>query len=251
MGLDLLDVSFRIEKEIGVQVEADDWTSLIRHNDIEVGDLYLLVLRRLHLHDVARTSLALNRHVWETIQAALSAATMVPAEWIELATPLGSLFPVGTRQEDWEAFRARCRWAVGELEYPANVVSMSWTLAITAAVIEQWQFWKWGRPPGSLWLLLGLVGLWMVVETRRKIMRCLRRWRTGLPRGLTSVKDLCRATLANNLRQLADEDDAPVTIDAKAAYIWQNLRQVLADALGVDESQVTFRSRLMRDLGLS
>ncbi|MFO0978053.1 MAG: hypothetical protein U0996_16725 [Planctomycetaceae bacterium] len=47
MGIDLLDVSFRLERATGVAVSQSDWASLVKDGDILVGDLYSLLLCRL------------------------------------------------------------------------------------------------------------------------------------------------------------------------------------------------------------
>jgi hypothetical protein len=54
MGLDLLDVSFRIKKQLGVDVSDDDWTSLVRAI-ASPRTLGLLIACLPHgLHGVAR-----------------------------------------------------------------------------------------------------------------------------------------------------------------------------------------------------
>jgi hypothetical protein len=40
MGLDLLDIMFRIEKEFGISLSPEDFESIARDQDIRVGDLY-------------------------------------------------------------------------------------------------------------------------------------------------------------------------------------------------------------------
>ena len=42
MGLDLLDIAFRLERELGISMPTSDLTGLVRDNDIVAGDLYEL-----------------------------------------------------------------------------------------------------------------------------------------------------------------------------------------------------------------
>ena len=72
MGIDLLDVSFRLEKTTGVKLMADDWSALVVENDICVGDLYSLLICRLDLSHEIRTDIELNETVWHRVQAAVA-----------------------------------------------------------------------------------------------------------------------------------------------------------------------------------
>src|SRR4051794_33861614 len=64
MGIDILDVSYRIEKVLSVKVSNDDWELLSKSNDVAVGDLYDLLLGRLGLQDVARNDFRMNHEFW-------------------------------------------------------------------------------------------------------------------------------------------------------------------------------------------
>ncbi len=96
VGVDFLDIGFRIEREFCVSVSKDDWTSLVRDNDITVGDLYGLILQKLHLEDIGRHDLGLNFRLWSEMQSVLHSVTAVPREQIELNSPLEALFPRDT-----------------------------------------------------------------------------------------------------------------------------------------------------------
>ncbi len=60
MGLDILDIQFRVEKAFGVELTHDDFFEVMRDRDILVGDLYNLLLKKLLLHDVARYDIRLT-----------------------------------------------------------------------------------------------------------------------------------------------------------------------------------------------
>lgn len=49
MGLDILDIQFRVEKAFGVELTHDDLFEVMRDRDILVGDLYSLLLKKLLL----------------------------------------------------------------------------------------------------------------------------------------------------------------------------------------------------------
>ena len=142
MGLDLLDVTFRIEKEFGVKLSRDDILDLIRDEDIVVGDLYELLLRKIHLWDLGRYSVQLNAELWSQMRAALHSATGVPLEQIELGLSLESLFPRETRRDHWQRFRDGCPYKTRELDYPASVGVGALVAAAGVVAIEQLQLWQ-------------------------------------------------------------------------------------------------------------
>ena len=247
MGIDFLDIRFRIEKAFGVVVSPEDWESIYRKRDIAVGDLYGLIQAKLNLSDLTRNDIGLNYHLWGEVQQTFHRVTGAPAEEIELGTPLESLFPKPTRRETWNTLRETCPYHVRELDYPKAVRRVGFLLAAGVVMIEQFPIWqipmaKW------LWLALGLIGLWMISETYVKILKIFAPYRTAFPSRMATVKDLCRAILATNYREVCER--AQIAYDRRSLAVWEQLVQILVDALGVDPDEVTFRRGLIRDLGM-
>lgn len=251
MGLDFLDITFRIEKAMDVKFSEEDIHGLVRDRDVMVGDVYSLLLKKLHLRDVARYDLRLNYALWTAVRDAIHAATQVPLAEVELKTRLDPLFPRKTRREAWEALRGACPYRVRGLDYPRAVRWVAFLLALSMVLAEQFQIWQF---PGARWLwpLLGLLGIWMLVETYVKVMSLFAPFRTCFPSGMATVKDLCRAVLSANYMDICrDWQETSIPLDDRALAVWSQLVQILVDALGVDPDQVTFHTRLFRDLGAS
>jgi len=247
VGLDLLDITFRIEKELGVELSREDLDALVRDRDILVGDLYELVLRKLHLRDFARHDFRLNYALWTELQGVLHSVTEVPLDQIELKTPLEKLFPRRSRRATWEALRQASPYRVRTLDYPRAVRVAGFLLAVVMALFEQAHIWQ---LPGVKWLwpLLGLLGVWMLAETYAKVLSVLAPLRNRFPSGMTTVKDLCRAVLATNYADFCRHVEIPR--DDRCLIVWERLTAILVDALGVDADEVTFRSRLVKDLAM-
>ncbi len=129
MGLDLLDITFRIERQFGIDLSQDDFKSILHDRDVQVGDLYDLILRKLHLRDVGRNDIRLNHALWTNVQELIGAVTEIPLEQIELKTPLATLFPGGTRRATWEALRQASPYRIGKLGYPRIVRTAGFLLA--------------------------------------------------------------------------------------------------------------------------
>ncbi len=169
MGMDFLDITFRIEKAFQIELSKDDFEKLVHDNDITAGDLYDLVLRKLHLRDVGRYDLGLNRALWSDVQQVLCTVTHIPIERIQLQVPLEELMPRETRRETWDALRNTCPYRIGELEYPRLVRVLGLLIAAAVVLIEQFHLW---RIPGAKWFwpVLGALGCWMVGETYLKVL---------------------------------------------------------------------------------
>jgi acyl carrier protein len=88
MGLDLLDLTYRIEKAFHINVGRDEFSQLVRDHDIAVGDIYEFILGKMNLRDVARYSFRLNEFVWLEMRSAIHLATETPPEQIHLSLPL-------------------------------------------------------------------------------------------------------------------------------------------------------------------
>jgi hypothetical protein len=246
MGLDFFDITYRIEKTFRIDFSNDDLMSLVRNQDITVGDLYDMVLKKMHLQDIGRYDIRLNRQFWLQMQSILHSATNVPSSQLELGLSLETPFPRPTRRDAWHALRAACPYRIPDLDYPHVVRISGLCLAAGVVLVEQFQIWQ--LPVINwLWPLLGLLGFWMFGETYLKIMSICAPLRNRFPSGMKSVKDLCRLVLAMNYADICNSVDIP--LDQRHLSVWHNLVEVLADVLGVNPDEVTFRSRIVRDLG--
>jgi len=247
MGMEVLDVIFRIERTFEIKLPRDELTLLMCDRDLRVGDLYDYVLKKLTLRDRARYDLHLNYELWRDIQRTLQFITSQPLEAITLGTSLKQLFPRTMRRVAWAAMQQTTTHRLAELEYPMFVHLAGWLLALGVVIVEQMPVWRaWAN---WLWPVLGIVGVWMIFETYYKLLNILAPLRTSLPYGMKTVKDLCRMVLADNYLQICRQAEVP--IDERCFDVWHKLQGILEDALGVERSQITFQSQLVRDLGMS
>jgi acyl carrier protein len=255
MGLDLVDMMIQIEEELNIEISSDDWSSIAQDGDTQVGALYELILHKLNLRDFGRKDIRLNLQLWTEMQNVLHLVTEVNLDQIELSTPLETLFPKDRRRELWTTLRTFCPYRVAELDYPKAVRNVGLLLALVVVAMESFHLWGL-RGLQFLWPLLGmivpilgLIAIWMVSETYLKILKILASFRNQFPKGMKTVKDLCRAVLASNFAELCQGMEIP--FDQPCLDIWQKLVQILADTSGVDAERITFSSRLVRDLGMA
>lgn len=245
MGLDFVEITISIEEKLGVELSEDDVRSVTRDNDLTVGALYELLLRKLHLRDAGRHDFALNHALWLQMQQILSGVTASPLEAIRLETPLDRLLPRESRREKWTALQETCPYRIAELDYPRLVRVCGLMIAATVVVVELFQVWQ---IPGAQWLwpVLGILGCWMVSETYLKVLSICRPFRNELPRRMSTVKDLCRTILALNYSEICANWQTQG--DNESLSVWEQLVEILSETLGVEPDQLTFSTRLVRDL---
>jgi hypothetical protein len=134
MGLDFLDVAFRVEKTFGISLAASDFEQLARERDVVVGDLYELILRKIRAHDTVRTDVRLNFAVWVGFRQQIGYAAGVAVDDVQLKTPLETLFPLETRRMAWGALRAASPYRIATLDYPWAVRPIGLLLAAAMAL---------------------------------------------------------------------------------------------------------------------
>lgn len=248
MGLDFFDITYRVEQAFGVELTQHDVLGVVRDRDIAVGDLYDLVLKKMSLTDVARFDIQLNEQLWSDIRALLSRVAVIAEQRIELTTPLAELFPQHGRRVAWNAMRGESQYRLPELDYPLSVRLFGILLAAGVVAIEQFRIWQLPWLNG-LWPLLGLLGIWMVSETYLKILSCCAPLRSRFPRSLTTAKDLYRTILSLNYDVLTQH--LRQVNEVHAGQVWEQLAAILAEVLDVRIDEISFRSRMFRDLGAS
>jgi hypothetical protein len=245
MGMDFVEFNMRIEEEFDIEVTNDDLHSIVRDRDIVVGDYYTLLLKKLHFRDVGRYSVRLNYSLWIKLRATIHSVAHASLDDIRLSTLLEELFPRQTRRGDWEALRDASPYRIRGLDYPRWVRILGFLLALTWGVIEGFQIWQF-QVARTLWVVLGIFALWMLFETYAKTLWMLAPLRHGFPSGMKTVKDLCRNVLSANYSEICNEADIP--LDDRAVKVWEKLTEILAET--VDRDAISFRSRMVKDLGM-
>jgi hypothetical protein len=246
MGLDLLDITYRLEESLGVEIEQTDFEGIVRDRDVLVGDLYNLILAKLDLRDVGRYHYGLNAALWEAVRDRVAEVSQQPAETIEPATPLAALFPRKERRDRWAALRESSPLRIPELDYPVAVRYTAAGLALGMVAVDYLKIWQFAAARW-LWPLLAILGLWMLAETHFKVMAMLRPFRTAFPRQMQTMKDLCRQVLALNYADIHRQAELPA--DPRCGEVWETLVSVLAEVLAVEPEEIGFHSRLVHDLG--
>jgi len=248
MGIDLLDLTVRIEEEFKVELDMDFWYDIIRDRDVVASDLYSHLLIKMHRSEYVRNDIRLNFDFWSEFQQIIQDVTELPREQIQLKSSLEQLFPKKTRYTVWQNLRDKCPYRVPDLDYPAFIRYASFCLALLAVGIEQLQFWRGQGMNFGFWLILGVAGILMFLETYTRLLSFLRPWRYRLPSGCTNVKDLCRLILSTDYEVICR--GAYIPMNDRCLQVWSRLKKILVEMSYLKGQQVTFSSRLFADLGM-
>ncbi|QDT01036.1 acyl carrier protein [Adhaeretor mobilis] len=248
MGLDFQEIVLEIEEQFHIALDDEEVQGLVKANDIRVGDLYDLILGKLGLQDQTRNSVTLNAALWRKMQFVLAEVTKRPATEVSLQTSMADLFPRETRRQDWCELKSVSPFRIRELDYAPPFRVLAFLITAGVAYIELHQLWQF---PAARWLwpLLGLLGLWIFLETHLKILTILSSLRNYLPSRMLNVKDLCRDVLASDYEQVCRHTE--VAIDENCLAVWNQLVEILVHSLGVEADEVNFRSLLIRDLDMA
>ncbi len=96
---------------------------------------------------------------------------------------------------------------------------------------------------GWPWQLLLILLDWVVLVPACWVVDAI--FSTELPKHLQTVGGLAKAVLAKNFAKLSAE-----VADCDRNEVWESVRILIADQLGVDPEMVTKEARFVADLGM-
>jgi acyl carrier protein len=227
MGLDSVELVLEAEESFGISLADDDVVRIVT-----VGQFYDAIMGEL---PCPKKGLCLSAVTFYRLRQALLAVTGRQREDICPKTFVEVLIPRGQRKAAWIKMQ-RC----SGLRFP-HLCLQTWAfLALPACLV-----------------LIGVIGIfafawpinWMLVAGVAALI--LGYWVVDLffgaelPSHCQTVGGLAKAVLAKNFAKLATE---AATCDREE--VWESVRILVADQLGVDAEKVTKESRFVADLGM-
>lgn len=245
MGIDLLDISFHIEKSFGIRMPVDVWFDMAgttrdcvdRHFDVSVGQLYEYLLCRL---DESPSGFRPPRVSRDVLFDRLSRFFDVPPEQLEMETELDGLLGVADRQTQWSDLSRFLETRLPPLRRPLWLTASIGARAIATLVIglSLTNLWNTGVGWGVALPVTGVVWLLALGITVNEA--------TVLPSHFGSVAALYR--LVNRTAgKLNPDRPGPWSRED----VWHMLETILVECLAVDPNQITPEARLIADLGMS
>lgn len=242
MGIDLIDITFRMEKVFHLKLKSGFWDDLIAQRqqafpdsevtDITVGQLHCGIMNHLksarRLEDSVFLAQVHRDQVLATLRARYAPQTVTDA------TLLSQLHDRPLFREDW--------YDLGDLfQVPLPDVGWSrWSFAVISL----------GLVASLILVVVSLVwtnswGFAAIIDT--VVLTVLIAWRMNceskrFPPQIQSVRDLIDYVLVERMSQ---SSQSQWTEDA----VWFALRQILTTALDVEPHEVTPEARIIHDLG--
>jgi hypothetical protein len=243
MGIDLLDVQFRIETVFGLQLEQEFFHKIIdKHHpnwqmpgqprpDVTVGRIYDELLERLRREnrlegDYSQLRTLTLHSVLDSLKRSLERSDLA-AE-----TPVTELLPPPLNRAAWNRLAASL-----EIEPPlipwSTLTQVSYNGGCLVVVGIWFAAFLFEAP--LKYLILAALGVLPVILWRSAMEK------QRFPPSIRTIQDFSDHVLRVRLRQPSSRWPEEL--------VWDQLRDVMVDALGVDDDEVTPEARLIQDLG--
>jgi acyl carrier protein len=235
MGIDLLDVQWRIERTFRIRVRRDEWEKMFGSGT--VGELYTFVLEKM---GATRWPFCLGVPVFDRVRAALAAEFGVPAEEVTPSADLALLLP-SRRRQAWARLRRALDLSLPALQRPVLIDRLATSLIFkgmvclyppVAALLLWWD-------PAALVSCVasgfGLGGFVLVMTYPLAVQ---------LPPSCATVKGFITTLLRQHYGLLAGREQM-----WHHREVWYALQTILVEALNVRPEDVTPASHLVQDLG--
>lgn len=243
MGIDLLDVQFRIEKAFGLQLEQEFFPDLIdKHHpnwqmpgqprpDVTVGQIYQELLERLRRENRLESDYSQLRAL--TLHSVLdSLKRSLERPDLTAETPVTELLPPPLNRASWNRLAASLNIEPPLIPW-TTMTQVSYVGGCLVAVVLWFTTFLFEIPIKSL--ILAVLGMLSIILWRSALER------QRFPPSIRRIQDLSDHVLRVRLREPGSRwPEEPV---------WDQLREVMVDALGVDDHEVTPEARLIQDLG--
>ncbi len=260
MGLDSVDLVFRIRKNFDVELSPQDFQDPPAPGSkrptlrTTVGDLYEVVVSKRALLDLPPPENHLKEAAITDVCRTLAEVTEIPEEAIGLDDRLEEFLPRKGRRRMWRRMGRTLKVKLPPLVADRPWYRITWWLifggTFTATCV--WLVWLL-RQSDDPWLSimlsvpLGLVSGLMVAAATAGVVMYLPWWPLrGIPRGMITIEHLAQFVLACNRKYYVELCGSDSNED-----IWPSLQAIVADVLDVDLGEVTKEADLIKDLGMA
>jgi len=258
MGVDLLDIMFRLEKAFHVRLNREDFQlppepgSKMPRYRTKVRDLYQIVIEKRSQQKARRGSAGLDGRALEEVCWALATVLDVPRERIGGDDSLTELIPEPARNRSWRQLKRRLQLELPDLKIPRTLYQVVWWSSAVAVTLIAY---------GTLWVtfphesndVAGIVVRLVVCAVfctpigavLAGLLTTSHAWHfVEFPEGLQTVRDLAHSVLALNRKHFVELCESDPDDD-----VWESLRFIVADVLAVDPAEVAKEADLFEDLG--
>jgi acyl carrier protein len=229
MGLDAVELVLEAEEAFGISLPDDEMVEAVT-----VGKFYDAILRQLPCPE---KKYCLSAVAFYRLHQPLLAVTGRKHGEVRPTTRLDTLIPRRQRKSAWRKIARLSGLRLPTLCLPEWAVLVALVSAVFVvvggALVFEWPF-------GAMLLVRGFVAFFLTCWVVGAVFS------NGLPRHLQTVGQLTKAVLAKNFAKLSGEIN-----NFDRNEVWEAVRILVADQLGVGLEKVTKDARFVADLGLS
>jgi acyl carrier protein len=237
MGLDLMDVVFRLERTFSIKIKRDDLAEVV--SDGTVASLYRLILRRLGPNERPR---CLGPPVFYHFRRAAADLFGTPSDVITPSSRLADVIPTRDRRRDWHRLREAIDLQLPALRRPPWLVVLMHAGLIASGLLGLLAYFVLKPVGDPTWLALGTFG-GIVLKSAAAYVLTLP-WAVCFPASCVTVKDLVKTVLRSDYGRVIQHERAWHELE-----VWYAFQDVFAEMLNIRVHQITADARLVEDLG--
>lgn len=233
MGLDYVELIMRTEKEFGIVISDAECGEIST-----VGDLYRCVCNKVAL---STRPGCLTSRAFYRVRRALVECYGLAREQVRPDTGLEEILPPQKRLDTWRRFRRSLKLNTPDIFVRSfGVASLIWLPPLAGllfclyhSVFQHHSLYLCILPPVSF--------VWMI------LLGCVTQpFAVRVSDSCASVGDLSRRVLAMNIKEIRESNQA-----WREMELWEALRVMIADQIGVKLEEVVDEARFQDDLGIN
>jgi acyl carrier protein len=229
MGLELVEIVMEVEETFGIIVSDED-----APNIRTVGQFHDYILER---RGQTQQQGCPTGHVFHDVRRVLTETALLPRQAIRPSTELKTILPPRIRRRVWKRLQQQAQGRLRGLRLPFRLGPVLAGACLAAGVV------------GTAMIMphVGFVHALVLGGTATVAMLLVtffvtRPFALAFPHGVATVGDAARATLPPGYEVAVKQ---PMTDEE----VWETLRKIVADTLGVKAERVTPAARFVEDLG--
>ena len=234
MGLDTVELVIEVEESFGISIEDADAEQMRT-----AGDLHEYVLGKVasaHTKIGTESKVCVTSRAFYALRKAVMDLSLASRRDLRPGTDLSGVIPARSRRHCWRQLSEAMQLRLPDLERPEWLVKSALVVVFVTSLFVAVSLVHLGFMIAVFSVPLSLALMAVVAHHATAPLA------TVMP--CTSVADLTRNIATTNYARLLGAASA---VDGDE--VWQTLRRIICDCLGVSPEEVTKTSRFVEDLG--
>ncbi len=229
MGLDSVELILEAEESFGISLADDEMVKIVT-----VGQFYDAIMRELPRPE---KKFCLSAVAFHRLHQPLLTVTGRNRGEVRPSTRLDTLIPSRQRKAAWKKIQRLSGLRLPPLHLPTWAISVILACVVLVVVVGVFSL-EW--PLSYVSIVPGFVAFFLACWIVDAFFG------TGLPSHFQTVGGLTKAVLAKNFAKLSGE-----IANYDRNEVWESVRILVADQLGVEIEKITKEARFVADLGMN